>query len=98
MDIVLNDLRAFAVRNRLDVLFQVHATEAAWMVNRRGLVARPPIGDSTCAGVEETLAAADAFVIEGGKAPRQSLTREQLIALMTARATAAGTRQEKDEE
>ena len=29
MDISLNDLRAFAVRNRLDVIFQVRATEAA---------------------------------------------------------------------
>ena len=31
----LKDLRAFAVRNRLDVTFHVHATGAAWMVNRR---------------------------------------------------------------
>jgi hypothetical protein len=98
MDIRLNDLRAFAVRNRLDVLFQVQATEATWMVNRHGLVARPPIGDSTQAGVEETLAAADTFVIEGEKTPRQSLTRGQLIALMAARATAAGARQERDDE
>lgn len=97
MDILLNDLRAFAVRNQVDVLFQVRATEAAWMVNRRGLVARPPIGDSTRAGVEETLTAADVFMLEGEKAPRQSLTREQLIALMAARASAAGAPKKDDE-
>ena len=39
----LKDLRAFAVRNRLDVTFHAHATGAAWMVNRRGLVARPTL-------------------------------------------------------
>src|ERR671922_1488362 len=58
MDFSLKDLRAFAVRNRVDVTFHARATNAAWMVNRRGLVARSSIGDSTLAGVEETLDAA----------------------------------------
>jgi hypothetical protein len=97
MDVSLNDLRAFAVRHRVDVLFLVSATEAAWMVNRRGLVARPPRGDSTRAGVEATLAAADVFIIEGEREPRQRLARAQFLELMAARA-AAGARQPKDEE
>lgn len=98
MGISLNDLRAFAVRNRLDVIFQGRATEAAWMVNKRGLVARPPVGDSTRAGVEETLAAADVFVIVGGQHARQSLTRAQFIETLAAKATAAGARQDRGDE
>lgn len=98
MHFSLKDLRAFAVRNRLDVMFHVCATNAAWMVTRRGLVARPPIGDSTLAGVEETLEAADEFFIEHDKAPRQSLSRDQLVELMAVRASAAGAGKEKDEE
>ena len=94
----LRDLRAFAVRNRLDVTFHVRATNAAWMVNRRGLVARPSIGDATVSGVENTLEAADEFLIEGDTVPRRSLNREQFLALMTTRAAAAGAGQEKDDE
>ena len=67
------------------------------MVNRRGLVARPPIGDSALAGVEETLEAADAFLVEGANAPRQTFTRDQFIEQMAARAAAAAGK-EKDEE
>jgi hypothetical protein len=98
MDVSLNDLRAFAVRNRVDVVFQVQATEAAWMVNRRGLVARPPVGDPTRAGVEETLAVADVFVIAGEKDARQRLTRAQLIELLAAKAAATGARKDRDDE
>jgi hypothetical protein len=98
MDLSLKDLRAFAVRNRVDVTFHARATDAAWMVNRRGLVARPSIGDSTVAGVEETLDTADAFVVEGGKEPPQYLSREQFSALMAARAAAAGAGRRQDDE
>ena len=98
MDFSLKDLRAFAVRNRVDVTFRVRTTDAAWMVNRRGLVARPSIGDSTLAGVEEALGTADVFVVEGGKEPPQSLSREQFMALMTARAAAAGAARRQDDE
>jgi hypothetical protein len=94
----LKDLRAFAVRNRLDVTFHVRTTGAAWMVNRRGLVARPPIGESTASGVEDTLEAADEFLLEGDKQPQRSLSREQLLALMATRAAAAGAGQGNDDE
>jgi hypothetical protein len=97
MDFSLKDLRAFAVRNRVEVTFHVRATDAAWMVNRRGLVARPSIGDSTLAGVEETLEAADMFVVEGGKEPRQHLAREQFIELMAARVAAADADRRQDD-
>ena len=93
----LRDLRAFAVRNRLDVTFHVRATDAAWMVNRRGLVARPSVGDATISGVEDALAAADEFLVEGDKRPRRSLNREQFLELMTTRAAAAGTGRENDD-
>ncbi len=98
MDFSLRDVRAFAVRNRLDVVFQVRSTGAAWMVNRRGLVARPPIGDSMLAGVEETLEAADQFLVEGQNAPRKSVSREQFIEQMAARAAGASAGKEKDDE
>jgi len=94
----LRDLRAFAVRNRLDVTFHVRATDAAWMVNRRGLVARPPIGDATIGGVEGTLEAADEFLVEGEKQSRRSLNREQFLTMMTTRAAAAGAGREQDDE
>jgi hypothetical protein len=93
----LRDLRAFAVRHRLDVTFHVLATDAAWMVNRRGLVAQPCIG-APSSGVENTLEAADEFLVEGDKQPRRHLNREQFLALMTARAAAAGAGREKDDE
>jgi hypothetical protein len=92
----LRDLRAFAVRNRLDVTFHVRASNAAWMVNRRGLVARPSIGDAT-SGVEDTLEAADEFLVEGDMHPRRSLSREQFVALMASRAVTAGASREPDE-
>jgi hypothetical protein len=92
----LRDLRAFAVRNRLDVTFHVRASNAAWMVNRRGLVARPSIGDTT-SGVEDTLEAADEFLVEGDQQPRRSLSREQFVALMASRAATAGASREPDE-
>ena len=98
MDFSLRDLRAFAVRNRSDIMFVVRSTNAAWMVNQRGLVARPPVGDSTLAGVEEVLAAADEFLVEHGMAPRQHLSRDQFVQLMAARASAAAGGREKDEE
>jgi hypothetical protein len=98
MSCSLRDLRAFAVRNRLDVTFHVCATDAAWMVNRRGLVARPPIGDVTISGVESTLEAADEFLVEGEKQSRRSLNREQFLAMMTTRAATAGAGREKDDE
>jgi hypothetical protein len=94
----LKDLRAFAVRNRSEVTFHVHATGAAWMVNRRGLVARPPIGDTTVSGVEDTLEAADEFLLEDDKQPRRRLSREQFLELMASRAAAAGAGREKDDE
>jgi hypothetical protein len=90
MDFSLRDLRAFAVRHRLDVTFHVGPTNAAWMVNRRGLVALPAIGDATQAGVEATLEAAEAFLVEGEKTPRRQLTRDQFLVLMVSGATAAG--------
>ena len=98
MTFSLKDLRAFAVRNRLEVIFYVRATDAAWMVTRRGLVARPAIGNSTLAGVEETLEAADEFLVEHDKTPRQTLSRDQFVDLMAARAAAATAGKEKDEE
>jgi len=94
----LRDLRAFAVRNRLDVTFHVRASTAAWMVNRRGLVARPSIGDASVSGVEDTLEAADEFLVEGSKEPRRSLSREQFLALMTTRTAAAGAGRQTDDE
>jgi len=94
----LKDLRAFAVRNRLDVTFHVHAMGTAWMVNRRGLVARPTVGEATASGVEDTLDAADEFLIEGDKQPRRSLSREQFLELLATRATAAATGRAKDDE
>jgi hypothetical protein len=94
----LRDLRAFTVRNRVDVTFHVCATDAAWMVNRRGLVARPPIGDATVSGVENTLEAADEFLVEGDKQPRCRLSREQFLELMATRAAAAGAGREKNDE
>jgi hypothetical protein len=94
----LRELRAFAVRNRLDVTFHVRTTDAAWMVNRRGIVARPSIGDVTVSGVEHTLEAADEFLVEGDTAARRSLSRQQFIELMAARAAATGAAREKDDE
>jgi hypothetical protein len=98
MDVSLKDLRAFAVRNRLEVTFHVRTTNAAWMVNRRGLVAHPALGDSTVSGVEATLEAADEFVVEGDKAPPHRLSREQFIELLAARASAAGAGRQQDDE
>jgi hypothetical protein len=95
----LKDLRAFAVRHRLDVTFHICATGAAWMVNRRGLVARPTIAnEATASGVEETLEAADEFLLEGSKQPRRSLGREQFLELLATRAAAAGAGREHDDE
>jgi hypothetical protein len=94
----LKDLRAFAVRNRLDITFHVRTTGAAWMVNHRGLVARPPIGDSTPSGVEDTLEAADEFLLEGDAQPQHSLSRERFLELMATRAAASGAGREKDAE
>jgi hypothetical protein len=94
----LRDLRAFTVRNRLDVTFHVCATDAAWMVNRRGLVARPAIGDATASGVEHTLEAADEFLLEGDTQPRLRLSREQFLELMMTRAAAVGSGREKHDE
>ena len=93
----LRDLRAFAVRHRLDVTFHVRATGAAWMVNRHGLVARPTIAGATASGVEGTLEAADEFLLEGGKQPRRSLSREQFLELLATRAAAAGAGREHDD-
>ncbi|HSF33126.1 MAG TPA: hypothetical protein VLK82_21980 [Candidatus Tectomicrobia bacterium] len=94
----LRDLRAFAVRNRMDVTFHVCATDAAWMVNRRGLVARPSIGAATVSGVENTLEAADEFVVEGDGQPPRRLGREQFLELMATRAAAAGAGRETHDE
>jgi hypothetical protein len=98
MDVSLQDLRAFAVRNRLEVTFHVRSTNAAWMVNRRGLVTHPTLGDSAVSGVEATLETADEFVVEGDKAPQQRLSREQFIALLADRAAAAGAGRSPDDE
>jgi hypothetical protein len=97
MSCSLKDLRAFAVRNRLDVTFHVRAMGAAWMVNRRGLVARPTVGEATASGVEDTLDAADEFLVEGDKQPRRSLSREQFLELLATRAAAATSRETGDE-
>ena len=94
----LKDLRVFAVRNRLDVTFHVRSTGAAWMVNRRGLVARPTIGDTTASGVEDTLEAADEFLLEGDKQRHRSLNREQLLELMASHAAGTGAGGEKADE
>jgi hypothetical protein len=94
----LKDLRAFAVRQRLDVTFRAHATGAAWTVNRRGLVARPTIAtEAAVSGVEETLEAADEFLLEGSKQPRRSLSREQFLELLATRAAATGAGREQDD-
>ena len=98
MDVSLQDLRAFAVRNRLEVTFHVRSTNAAWMVNRRGLVAHPAIGDAAVSGVEATLETADEFVVEGDGVSHQRLSREQFIALLADRAAAAGAGRSQDDE
>jgi hypothetical protein len=94
----LRDLRAFAVRNRLDVTFHVRATDAAWMVNRRGLVARPSVGDATLSGVEMTLEAADEFLLEDLNRSNRRLSREQFLELMATRAANASAGREQDNE
>ena len=94
----LKDLRAFAVRNRLDVTFHDRTTGAAWMVNRRGLVAWPAMGDTTIRRVEDTLEAADEFLLEGDRQPHRRLSREQFLELMAARAAAGGAGRERDDE
>jgi hypothetical protein len=94
----LRDLRAFAVRNRLDVAFLVRSTNAAWMVTRRGLVARSAIGNATISGVETTLEAADEFQVEGDKQSPRRLSREQFFDMMGNRAAATGAGREKDDE
>ena len=94
----LKDLRAFAVRQRLDVTFHDLTTGAAWMVNRRGLVAWPAMGDATMSRVEETLEAADEFLLEGDKQPHRRLSREQFLELMATRAATTGAARDKDDE
>jgi hypothetical protein len=94
----LKDLRAFAVRNRVDVTFHAHAIGAAWMVNRRGLVARPTLWEASTSRVEDTLEAADEFLLEGDKQPRRRLSREQFLELMAARAAAGAAGRERDDE
>jgi hypothetical protein len=94
----LRDLRAFAVRHRLDITFSVDATGAAWMVNRRGVVAHPNFGETPDSGVEETLETADQFLVEGPKQPRQRLDREHFFVLMAARAAGGAASRERDEE
>ena len=93
----LKDLRAFAVRQRLDVALQVRATGAAWMVNRRGSVARPAMGDATVSRVEDTLEAADEFLLGGDKRPHRRLSREQFLELMAMRAAATGAARDTDD-
>lgn len=94
----LKDLRAFAVRQRLDVTFHDRTTGAAWMVNRRGLVAWPAMGDTTIRRVEDTLEAADEFLLEGDRQPPRRLSREQFLELMATRAAATGAARDKDDE
>jgi hypothetical protein len=94
----LKDLRAFAVRNRLDVTFHVQASGAAWMVNRRGVVAQPALGEAIASGVEDTLEAADEFLLEGDKHPHRRLSRAQFLELMAARAAAGGAGRDRDDE
>jgi hypothetical protein len=80
------------------VTFHVHATGAAWMVNCRGLVARPTHRETTASAVEDTLEAADEFLLEGDKHPRRRLSREQFLELMAARAAAGGAGRDRDDE
>jgi hypothetical protein len=94
----LRDLRAFAVRNRLDVTFRVRATDAAWMVNRRGLVAQPAIGDATISGVESTLEAADEFLLEGQAQSHHRLSREQFFDMVARREAVTGAGEVKEDE
>jgi hypothetical protein len=94
----LKDLRAFAVRNRLDVTFRVYATGAAWMVNRRGVLARPSLGEMTGSAAEDILEAADEFFLEGDQHSRRRLDRDQFFELMTARAAMGGASHERDNE
>lgn len=94
----LKDLRAFAVRQRLDVTFHDHSTGTAWTVTRRGLVARPAIGDAPVARVEDTLEAADEFLLEGDKQPPRRLSGAQFLELMATRAAATGAARDQDGE
>jgi len=48
--------------------------------------------------VEDTLEAADEFLLEGDKQPRRRLSREQFLELMAARAAAGGVGRERDDE
>ncbi len=94
----LKDLRAFAVRQRLDVTFHDHTTGTAWMVTRRGLVARPASGDASVGRVEDTLEAADEFWLEGDKQPPRRLSGAQFLELMATRAAATGAARDQDVE
>jgi hypothetical protein len=48
--------------------------------------------------VEDTLEAADEFLVEGDKHPSRRLDREQFLELMAARAAAGGAGRERDDE
>jgi hypothetical protein len=94
----LIDLRAFAVRQRLDVTFHDHTTGTTWMVTRRGLVTRPAIEEAAMGRVEDTLEAADEFLLEGDKQLPRRLSGAQFLELMAMRAAATDATRDKDGE
>lgn len=95
-DIKPNDLRLLAIQTRSEITYRVRSDGQVCVVNEKGIIKIPGLNGPPPYDVEEVLARADEFILAGRDRKTQTLSREEMIALLKARTPARAAAKEEE--
>lgn len=91
-EIKANELRLYAIKNRVEVTYRVRSNGQVCVVDEKGVIKIPGISGLPPYNSDEVLARADEFTLSGRNQKPRTLSREELAELLkpAARAPAPG--------
>jgi len=97
VEIKVNDLRLLAIQTRSEITFRARAANQTGVVTTQGLLKIPGISGAPPYNLDDVLARADEFMLTGADKKARALTREEMAALVAARAPARAAAPKEEE-
>ena len=97
VEIKVNDLRLLAIHTRSEITFRARAANQTGVVTTQGLLKIPGISGAPPYNLDDVLARADEFMLTGADKKARALTREEMAALVAARAPARAAAPKEEE-